>query len=567
MMRRWTPIVHVLLLLALLSLAGCADLATLFLGGEEDSFSSAFVEPTPDAVFPAEISTAARILSRGELVVGVRYDLEPFSFVTPDSELAGLEVDLARELARRWLGNPDAVRFRQVRSDSAYQHLAEGTVDVVFAGLTHTQEDDVRADFSPPYFINGLALLTFPDAEIQSLADLGDRTVGVVTWTRSRAAIQATAPVTPTFVNYGNFLEVVEALRTRQVLAYGDQRHRLERARRMVNGTVIVGQATQEPVSMIYRQNDPFFHNLVHLTFQDIVADGTRDALYSRWLPDVSPPTVPLWPGTAPIPPLSASPHQRSSLDVIGRIRARGTVMVGYFVDRWPYSSDRADGVPTGFEVRLLERIVEQWLGSREAMTLVPVTEADALPRLAQGELDILVGGWVHTRELELTADLSIPILDDGVSILSLSASPVSALAELAGQSVGVVVGSAAEAAVPSLSQGVGLSALGYPNLGAAVAALQSGEIAAVLSERRPALSLQFTEAGYTVTPERYTYRPVALVLPEGDSAFRDLVNHTLAALQNQGIYQEVYDLWFDDPPPRLDTRPGRPSTPLLIAN
>jgi putative glutamine transport system substrate-binding protein len=80
------------------------------------------------------------------LLVGVRYDLQPFGYVTGDGQIAGFDVDLGRELARRWLGDAQAVQFRQVRSDTAIEHLQAGNVDIVIAALPHTQgwEADTR---------------------------------------------------------------------------------------------------------------------------------------------------------------------------------------------------------------------------------------------------------------------------------------------------------------------------------------------------------------------------------------------------------------------------------------
>ena len=569
LIRRYLSLLAILVLFA-----GCADLAQLLPGPEEEGLPSAFVVPTPEQTYPLEMSTAARLLARGKMVVGVRYDLEPFSYITADSQLAGLEIDLARELARRWLGSPDAVRFVQVRSDTAYTYLAAGTVDVVFAGLVHTQDGEARADFSPPYFANGMALLTFPDTGIQSLADLDGKTVGTVSWTDSADALAASASVSVTQVAYEHTADATEALRLRQIDAYVDHRHRLERARNTEAGSVVVGQWTWEPVSMIYRQDDPFFADLVALTFDDMAADGTRDALYDRWLPGTSPPSSVRFgsPGSlgglgsgGATPVLDATPQQISTQDVMARIRDRGSVAVGYFQTRWPYSGDRADGLPTGFEVRLIEQLGELWLGSTSAVTLVPVVDAnDALQRLERGEVDILIGAWVQSREGELRMDYSIPILDDGVSIMSLATNPIDELPQLNGQAVGVVVGSSAEAAVPGFSQGVGLSSRGYPTFEAALAGLQTGEVVALLTERWPALDVHFRQTDYVFTDRRYTYRPVALVVPEGDSDFHDLVNLSLMWLQSQGIYQELYSLWFDDAVPELESWPGL-ATSLVI--
>jgi ABC-type amino acid transport substrate-binding protein len=222
---------------------------------------------------------------------------------------------------------------------------------------------------------------------------------------------------------------------------------------------------------------------------------------------------------------------------------------------RWPYSADRADGVPTGFELRLIAHIAETWLESSEAVEFVSITsEAEGLQRLAQGDVDILAGNWIHTRELELRVDASIPTLDDGVGIFSLASTPIQDLAQLGGQPVAVVAGSAAEAAIAHLSPGVGLTALGYANFDAALAAVQSEEVLAVLSERLPVLEVHFRQTDFVFSDRRYTYRPVVLVVPEGDSEFLDLMNLTLISLEARDIYQELYELWFDDPTPTLGT-------------
>ena len=546
-------------------LVGCEDLASL-LPEEDEGPPAAFVAPTPGPTFPPAMSTSARILDRGALVVGVRYALEPLSCITPDSQLAGLEVDSARELARRWLGSSDAVRFVQVRTDTAFERLNEGSVDLVLGGIVHTQAEEANADFAGPYFMDGMALLTFPDTGVRSLGELQPtHRVGVLDWTGSLETLGAATEVTATYVTYGHFFDILDGLRNREIDVYADQRHRLVRARRSVAGTTVVGQWTWAPVAPVFRQDDPFFANLIRLTMQDIVADGTRDALYARWLPNASPPSITMLPGDAPSPALEASPQRRPDLDVIARMRRREAVAVGYFQDRWPYSADRADGVPTGFEVRLLERLAELWFGNREAITFVPVTEDDAVDRLAQGDVDVLVGNWVHTRGRELGWDFSIPILDDGISLFSLAANPVEGFDGLGGQPVGVVAGSAGEAAVPQLSQGMGMNAVGYPTFDAALAALQAGEVIAILTERRPALDVHFRQEGFYLTDQRYTYRPVGYMLPEGYSAYRDLFNLSLMELEARGVYQELYGLWFDDPVPSLGAWPGIPTVPLVV--
>lgn len=554
-------------LLVILLLAGCTGLPRTGNTGSTDP--SADTTPTASAAYPSEMSTAARIQSRGEIIVGVRYDLEPFSFISSEEgDLSGLEIDLAHELARRWLGDPNAVHFRQVRTDTALSHIQNSDIDFALAGIVHTQQVEASGDFGPDYFVNGQALLAYPELGIQSLNDLTNRRVGLLSWTKSGQTLAAAATeISPTYSSYENFFQVVDALRTRQIDVYADQRHRLERGRRLVNGTIIIGQYTREPYSLLYRSNDPDFSNLVLLTFQDMRLDGTLDQLYSKWLPGTPLPSFYQLPGSAVPPTLAQSSPTLATLNVEERIRQRGKLSVGYIQGLWPYSGDRDDGVQTGFEVRLAMRLAERWLGNREAITFVPVTRETGPQKLDSGEVDLLVGAWTPNRPGELKYDYSIPINNDGVGILSLTMAPINSLTELSGKSVGVIAGSAGAAAVPELSQagGIGLSPMTYPDVPTAISALQNGQISAILAERILVLDPLYNTPGLTLTDARFTNRPICFVLPQGDSAYRDLVNLTLMWLQADGSYAELYHTWFDDPAVTLESWPGNSAVPLNL--
>ncbi len=564
-MRRIAWLWLVLLLLSA-ALGGCAKLQEVLPQAEQPVEDPLRLYPTPTP-WPTALSTAARIRERGTMIVGIRYDLEPLSYIDSTGRPAGLEVDLAHELARRWLGDASAVEFRQARSDTAFHHLEQGDVDFVLAGIVHTQEAEDKADFGPVYFWDGMAILTFPETNITALGDLAGHTVGVLGWTESEQALRAATDISLTVESFDTFSETVAALEHRQIEAYVDLRHRLERARRAVPASIIVGQFTFLPVTPLYPENDPFFANLLTLTFQDMARDGTRDQLYARWLPNSAPPSPPPWPGEIAAPPLSQAPRDRAPGGLLDGVRQRGVLEVGYLPQHWPYSADRGDGVQTGFEVHLIERVAERWFGSRQAVTFVPVTEEDALNRLQQGEIDLLLGGWIHTREGELQYDYSLTIFDDGVSLLSPAADPVPTPEALEGRTAGVIAGSAGEMALPTLNARLGtvINVATYPDVETAVEALQRGEIAAILAERWLLLDPFYHVGGFYLSDERFTTRPVAYVVPQGNSDFLDLLDLTLASLRADGTYEELYRLWFDDPIPPADPWPGAPVIPLSL--
>ncbi|HEY68643.1 MAG TPA: transporter substrate-binding domain-containing protein [Thermoflexia bacterium] len=566
-LRRLLSLTLWLLLIAFLTVACTAG------GGTETAGTASPVAtpppPTPTPL-PDDATTGARIRARGYLIVGVRYDLQPFGYITDEGEVAGFDVDLGRELARRWLGDAEAVQFRQVRSDTAIEHLLAGDVDIVIAALTHTQDREAGADFSLPYFIDGQALLVrAADATaIGGPMDLEGRPVGVVAWGEAPEALRAAVPFTPTLQFYDRFDAAVAALGRGEVDAVADLRRRLFWGRRMLADmeTDIVGQYTAAPLALAFPQKDPFFADLVNLTFQEMIADGTYAELYARWFAPESPPVVEHWPGDE-VPTLTDTPAVVDVPDTIAAIQSRGRLAVAVASDRAPFAYADTTGAPAGYEVGLVLLMAERWLGDVTAadFTLVPVETGKQM--LRTGQADLLVGGLPHTRAAELELDFSLTTYVAGEGLLVRAGTPITDVTSLNGQQVAVVEGSGSREVLLAAAReaGVSLTVLPRPTLEAAIALLEEGYVVAVAGERADLLGPAYATPGLGVLPLRLTQVPLALGLPPGDSAFRDLVNLTLQAMKAEGQFDALYATWFDDAPPALEAWPGAPYRALRL--
>jgi ABC-type amino acid transport substrate-binding protein len=379
------PAVFMLLLAAILLVACAGEIPVLILSnGEAETAIAAdpMVIPSSPAQtpLPDNATTAARIRARGFLRVGVRYDLSPFGYITEEGEVAGFDVDLGRELARRWLGDAQAVQFRQVRSDTAIEHLQAGDVDMIIAALTHTQGWEAGADFSLPYL-----------------------------------------PFTLTFQTYDRFDSVVAALGQGELDVVADLRRRLFWGVRMLaergTETAIVGQYTAVPVALAFPQNEPFFANLINLTLQEMVADGVYADLYARWFAPESPPAIERWPSEGVLV-LADAPIVASVPDIIAAIQSRGRLVVALPPDRSPFAYIDATGTPAGYEVGLVLLMAERWLGDGTAVDFVTTPIASGKEMLRAGQVDLLVGGLVHSRAAELELDFSLTTYVAGEGLL-----------------------------------------------------------------------------------------------------------------------------------------------------
>ncbi len=561
------------LLLSLLLLTSCVSVE--FVDGDATpdaaaaTVAPALSTPTP---LPEGTTIAARILSRGALVVGVRYDLSPFGYVTDAGDVAGFDVEMGRELARRWLGSADAVEFRQVRSDTAIEHLRSGDVDIVIAALQHTQNLEAGADFTLPYFSDGQALLVRQTdaAAIVAPGNLSGLRVGVVAWDDAAEALQAVVPFTLTLQTYDRLGAAVGALTLGEVDAVAAQRHQLLRGVQMAPQTAIVGQYSQVPVAIAFAQNDPAFADLVNLSLQELVADGTYAALYGRWFGgDAAPLAVESWPGSE-VPTLSASSSTARAPSTIAAIEARGRLVVALAAGRAPFASVDETGTPAGYEVNLVRLMAERWLGDPTAVDFVLTTPEQGSQMLNSGQADLLIGGIEHTRAAELALDFGLTTYIAGEGLMVLAGGvPVTDLGSLQGQQVAVVEGSGSQNVLLAAAQvaGISLSVVPQPSLEAAIALLQGGQVAAVAGDRADLLGPAYATPGLDVLPLRLTQVPLALGLPAGDSAFRDLVNLTLQVMKVEGQFESLYAVWFSDTPPSIEVWPGAPYRALRLGS
>jgi polar amino acid transport system substrate-binding protein len=532
-----------------------------------DAVPPSSASPTPPPL-PEDATIGARIQARGYLLVGVRYDLQPFGHVTEEGEVAGFGVDFGRELARRWLGDAQAVQFRQVRSDTAIEHLQADDVDIVVTALTHTQDREAGADFSLPVFIDGQALLVraADAAVLGGPAGLEGRLVGVVAWEEAAGALRAAVPFTPTIQTYERFDAAVAALGQGEVDAVASLRRRLFWGARLLPGTAIIGQYTAASVALAFPQDDPFFADLVNLTFQEMVVDGAYADLYARWFGPELPPAVERWPGEEVVS-LADIPVVANAPDTVAAIQSRGRLAIALVSDRAPFAYLDAEGGPVGFEVNLVQRMAGRWLGDATAVDFVSTTADAGREMLRTGQADLLVGGLPHTRAAELEVDFSLTTYVAGEGLLVWAGTPITDVMSLSGQQVAVVEGSASREVLLAAAQaaGVSLVVLPRPTLESAIGLLEEGQVIAVVGERSDLLGPAYAAPGLGVLPVRLTQVPLALALPPGDSAFRDLVNLTLQAMKAEGEFDALYAAWFDDAPPAPEIWPGVPYRALRL--
>ena len=123
------------------------------------------------------------IQGRGKLICGVEGKLPGFSFVAPNGQYSGLDVDVCKAVAAAIFGDPTKVEYRDLNSSERFAALASGEVDLLSRNTTMTLSRDAAGgnglSFAPPTFYDGQGVMVPNGSGIATLKDLSGKPICV----------------------------------------------------------------------------------------------------------------------------------------------------------------------------------------------------------------------------------------------------------------------------------------------------------------------------------------------------------------------------------------------------
>ena len=161
-------------LIAVMVIVAVAAAAVTALGVAATSESGPASSVAQNAKLPA---LPSNIKQRKRFLIGVKCDAPPFGYINVRGENAGFDVEIARWFSRFAFGRENRVSFVCTPTPAREPSLTTGRVDMVIATFTYTRDRDTRIDFSRAYYQATGRLLVKNDSPINSLANLGGRTV------------------------------------------------------------------------------------------------------------------------------------------------------------------------------------------------------------------------------------------------------------------------------------------------------------------------------------------------------------------------------------------------------
>ncbi len=253
--------------------------------------------PTPGQM-PAN-TAMQKIQAAGVLKVGVDQNKYLFGYRNPGSgQIEGLDIDVAREMARAIFGNPARIQLIAVTTDQRIPYLTAGTVDMVVDTFTMTCDRWQQVSFSTEYYEAGQRILVQRNSPVKGLADLGGRKVCATdgsTSIRNIAANPAKTTPAPIPVSVRDWTDCLVMLQQGQVDAVSTDDAILSGLQLQdPNDTQLVGDRfTQEPYGIAVGKGHPELVGFVNAVLDRMRTDGTLHGFYVSWLKDNAPAKVP----------------------------------------------------------------------------------------------------------------------------------------------------------------------------------------------------------------------------------------------------------------------------------
>jgi glutamate transport system substrate-binding protein len=272
---RWLAVLALVLGLVL---AGCGDDEEPSGGGGEATSTPAADVEKFDAGTPL-----GDIQEKGEIVIGVKYDVPPFGFNNPKSgKVEGFDVDLGQAVADKLGVKP---KFIEAISDNRIPFLQDGTADLILSTMTINEERVGQIEFSDPYYIaKGRILVKKDNSDITGVDSLAGKNVCTALGSTYEATLKEQAPDAKLKL-VDSYSECLESLQNGSVDAISTDDVILTGMIIQDDSLKLVGdELTQEPYGAGIKKGNTELVEFVNGVFSEYKEDGRYAETYEKWV-------------------------------------------------------------------------------------------------------------------------------------------------------------------------------------------------------------------------------------------------------------------------------------------
>ena len=224
-----------------------------------------------------------KIVKKGTLNVGVKQDVPNFGYYSAKTNTyQGMEIDLAKKIAKELKVK---VNFTAVTPQTREALMDNGTIDMLIATYTITDERKASYAMSNPYYYDQIGFLVQTKSGYKKLSDLNGKTIGVSQGSSAKAAVQEYASAHNLkfdYVQLGSYPELAVSLYAYRIDAFAGDKSILSGYESKKTKTLNEGFKTQEYGIASSKSNQ----DLIDYT-NDLLAkwqkDGSLQKLYDKY--------------------------------------------------------------------------------------------------------------------------------------------------------------------------------------------------------------------------------------------------------------------------------------------
>lgn len=239
-----------------------------------------------DVSAPGEDTSWTDIQDQGYFVVGLDDAFPPMGFrELGTNDIIGFDIDLAKAVAER-MGV--GVEFQPVIWDTAIEELNGHKVDVIWNGLTITEDRKAKIAFTDAYVGDKQIIVIQKASDIETKADLADKIVGIQAGSSAIEAVQrdaATYESIAEMVEFGSNDEALLDLASGRLdaVVVDEVVGRYYIAQKPDDYKVIEDNFGEEEFGVGLRQTDTAFLAELQKALDEVKADGTATEISEKW--------------------------------------------------------------------------------------------------------------------------------------------------------------------------------------------------------------------------------------------------------------------------------------------
>jgi len=240
------------------------------------------------AAAPAADPSLAAVQKKGSIVVGLDDSFPPMGYRDESGAIVGFDIDLAREAAKR-LGVK--AEFKPVQWNGIIMSLNKGDIDVIWNGLTITDERRQQIGFSKPYLDNRQIVVVQPGSPITDKASLAGKTVGLQLGSSSESSLNASPAVASSLKEVRKYSDNTEALMDLSAgridaVVVDEVVGRYYISKKPESYRILDEDFGSESYGVGFRKNDISLRNAVDKVLDEMKADGSADKISDQWFGD-----------------------------------------------------------------------------------------------------------------------------------------------------------------------------------------------------------------------------------------------------------------------------------------